>query len=266
MPTDGNNNQATDNNDQKVTFTPEQQARIDEIVREAMGRAGKEARQTAEHMQTQMTDLKTQLSAAQEALSKAKTPAQKAAAGEDIDALKGEISEMKRIHEQRNREYEGLRQQLTTKDQEIAKSRDEAVNIRKQVAMRDAAGKGNFVDVGIVTQLTDKNIKYDSESGKFVVLTDDGTPRMNAAYQPMGLDEFFVEYAAKNPFLVRGDMRSGVGSTEQQRSGLSNNGKYTVEQLFGKNSNAMLANKLKKENPAEYARLKVVARESGLRF
>jgi hypothetical protein len=50
-------NQAQNNNEaphSKVTFSPEQQQRIDEIVRDAMGRSGREVRLKAEQLQQEL--------------------------------------------------------------------------------------------------------------------------------------------------------------------------------------------------------------------
>jgi hypothetical protein len=78
------------------------------------------------------------------------------------------------------------------------------------------------------------------------------------------LEEFYTDYAAKKPYLVRGDARSGTGSSETKTSQLSNNGKYEVSQIFGKTSIPALANKLAKENITEYRRMKEIAKSNGL--
>jgi hypothetical protein len=254
----------TSGGDPKVTFTPEQQARIDEIIREAQGRAGKEARTELENLKTQMQTMQSELQTAKEALKNAKTPQQKSEAQDDIAALQNQINEMKAAGTSTQQELERLRQAAASKDKEVSAAREEAKQIRKEVAMQKAASKVNFVNIGVVTKLTGDNIRWDDTRNTFIVVNEHGTERLNAAYEPMSLDEFYTEFAAQNPYLVRGDVKGGAGSTESQRSGLSSNGKYTVEQIFGKKSVGALANKLNKEDPKEYARLKAIALENNL--
>lgn len=47
----------------KIIFTPEQQIKIDEIIREAQGRAGNEARATAARLAAEAEVLKAELAA-----------------------------------------------------------------------------------------------------------------------------------------------------------------------------------------------------------
>jgi hypothetical protein len=70
-----------------VTFTEAQQARINEIVREAMGRAGREHRDRAEQLSTENTTLKSQLEEASGKLSAA-------------DALAARIATLEAEHRQ----------------------------------------------------------------------------------------------------------------------------------------------------------------------
>jgi seryl-tRNA synthetase len=251
-------------NKEKVTFTPEQQAKIDELIREAMGRAGKEHKQTADTLVGEVNTLKQQLRDAEAKVASASTKKEKDAANEDVEALRGQLNEFKNLATQHQQEAERSKKLLVDKDKEIETHKNRALDTQKQFAMRDAASKVNFFDVQNVTKLTGDSISFDSDRSRFVVLNEQGQPRLNSAYEPMSLDEFYQEFAAKNPYMVRGDLKPGVGSTESQRSGLTNNGKYTVEQVFGKGSNSRLANDLAMKDPNEYKRLKAVAKQNGL--
>lgn len=248
---------------ERVTFTPEQQARIDEIVRESMGRAGREARAQAETVGTELTAVRAQLQEAQTRLSAAPTAAAREAAQGDVANLQAEMSEIKRIAALDRAEVERFKKLSADKDAEISTVRKMELNTRKQVAINMATSKLGFVDSGLVAKVTDDQIQWDEDKKKFVVV-ENGATKMNNSYADMTLDEFYKEFATNNPFLVRGTVVGGVGSTEASRSGLSMVGKYTVEQIFGPKSNGGLANSLSLKDPKEYNRLREVAVEQGL--
>lgn len=248
----------------KPTFNEEQQAFINELIKTKQGEAARELRTQLEETRNQFTTLQSELNEAKQRLQSATTPKQKQEAQGDIDALKTQLEEARTHATSAKTELENLRKQVSEKDRAIAQAKEEAMNVRKQVAMTSAASKVNFFDVGDVIEVTQKFVKWDDQRGKFIVTYENGQERMNASFEPMSLDEFFNEYAAKNPYKVRGDVKNGAGSSESQRAGVSNNGKFTVEQIFGKNSNGQLANELYKTNKAEYMRMRQIAVESGL--
>ena len=252
---------ATNSGDEKITFTPEQQTKIDELIRSAMGRAGSEHKAEATVALQKAAQLEADLAAAKADLAAAKGSGKKDAK-ETVEALEASIAEMRSANQATKDEVERLRKITADKDGEIAKAKNDTVNVRKQVAIQNAAGKCGFVDVEEVAALTEKFVSTD-DSGKFIVLNEAGTPRVNSSYNPMTLEEFYTEYAAKKPHLVRGDVKLGTGASQAART-LSGNGKYELTQIFGPKSNSALANKLGTENPQEYKRLKVIAREAGL--
>lgn len=261
MPTEANSGEQVV---EKITFTKEQQDKIDEIIRDRMGAAGREAREAAETARAEAKASQAKLEAAENQLKDLKATGKSKANKDDVEELQSTIAEMKAAREREAAELDRLRQVTLAKDREIESARSDGQNIRKQIAMRDAAGKLNFFEVEVVTENTDKFVKWDAARSRFIVVNESGTERLNSAYEPLSLDEFYAEYASKRPYMVRGGTKSGTGSSESQRIDVSANGKHTVEQIFGSKSIGALANRLKKENPAEYARLKAVAREANL--
>lgn len=252
------------NTSEKITFTPEQQA----FVNNLLAREKTEAKQSA---QTELATTKTALEtvqaefrAAQEALRGATTKGEKKEASEDLEVLRGQLNEAKTVQQRAVEETERIKKVLGEKDKEVLTARQEAVNIRKQVAIQGAASKVNFVDLGVVQKLTQDNVVFDETRSRFVVTNDEGTARMNASFEPMSLEEYYTEYASKNPYLVRGSVLGGASSAESQRAGVSLSGKYAVEMIFGPKSNAALANKLAMENITEYRELRKQAVASGL--
>jgi len=253
-----------DNQPGKVTFTPEQQEKINDLIKNAMGRAGSEHKERATALQAELESTKAELVSAQETLKTATTAKDKAGAKADVEALQAQIEEMKRAGDSLRQEADRHKSQLQQKEQEVVTAKKEAQEVRKLVAIQNAASKLNFVNADVVVKLTKDAIKYHEQDGRFIVLNEQGQERLNASYEPMSLEEFYTEFATNNAYLVRGDVKPGVGSTEGGRFGVAGEGKFELKQIFGKDSDAKLANKLKKENPKEYARLKEQARASGL--
>lgn len=243
---------------QKVTFSEEQQAKVQEIIDEAVGRTATKLRQ--EH-ETQLSQLRSELQQAQEQAKNATTAAGKEKAKDNAEALQSQIEEMRRASEGTKQEAERFRTLAQQKEQEVAQARQETLNIRREVAMARSAATQNFVNVDVVMKLTAESIKWDEGKNSFTVVGENGQPRLNSAFEPMTLDEFYQEFAAKNPYLVRGDVKTGAGSSDGKRFDVTTNGKYELTQIFGSKSDGNLALKLKKENPQEYARLKKMAQE-----
>lgn len=262
MATDTNTNQA---NDTKVTFDEKQQERINELIREAQGRAAKEVRTELDTIKSAHETLQSELNAAKTELSKAKTPGEKKEAKGDIEALQNQIDEMKRARENTVHELENLKRLSVQKDNEIKGAKDRETNFRKQVALTKAAEKVNPFSVDQIVKLSGDAVVWSDQRQSFVVTDPNtGQERMNSGYEPMSLDEYFTEVAAKNPNLVRSTAKTGTGSTESTRYDVSNSGKYTLEQLFGPKSNAALVNRLSFDDPAEYKRMRNMAIDNGM--
>lgn len=262
MVTDTTNPATTpENNDQKkIEYTPEQQSHIEQLIKQKQGEAAKQLRTELETTKSTMEQFKAELDAVRKEQKKAPTAEGKS----EIEILKGQMEDVKSAYASLQREAENYKNSLKVKDDEVSKARSEAVSIRKSAEMSAAAGNQHFVDIGVVTKLTADSIVFDSDKGRFVVVNDDGNPRVNASFEPMTLPEFFAEFAAKNPYLVRSEARGGAGATESSRSILSSNGKISVEQVFGSGSNPKLANDLARTNKPEYMRLRRHAQDIGL--
>jgi hypothetical protein len=246
----------------KVEFTPKQQEKVQELIDKAVGRVANNVR---DEFTGQVKTLTAQLETARAALKSATTPAEKKESKEDIAALQAKIEEMQNASKTSTADIERYKGIAQAKEKELEAAKADALNVRKEVAITSAATKSaEWVDLDVVRKLTQETIHYEPEKGKWVVLNEKGQPRLNAAMEEMSLAEFFNDFAAKNPYLVKSSIKQGVGSTEASRSALSRSGKFEVSQIFGKASNSALASKLMKEDPAEYRRLKVIAKEAGL--
>jgi len=221
----------------KIVFTPEQQVKVDLLLREAMGRAGNEARATAARLQKE-------LEAAKDAAKEAET------LRAELAALKGERT--------------GLESSLTLKDKEAKAAKAETIAVRKQNIIQAAAAALGFFNPQQVAQLTDKDVVWDSAKGKFIVVGEDGTERLGIDGNPLTVDGYYKEFASKNPHLVRGDVKPGVGSSENKIPYSTLGEKEKLAKLFGRGSDSRAANTLAINNPQEYKRLKREARSHGL--
>jgi hypothetical protein len=250
---------------EEVVFDEKQQAKVDELIRKAQGKAASELRRENETFKTQLSTVQSDLESAKAELARAKTPTDKKEAQGDISALQAQIDEMKRVHQNTQDEAKRWRDEAETRAKAITQKDNEITNIRKDVAITSAASKLPFVNVDVVKKLTESEIAWSDDYKQFVAVNDNGQVRLDATLEkPLSLDAFFNDFAAKNKYLVRGDVMSGTNATESMRSTLTKNGKYEVAQIFGPKSDARLANDLAKSDPQEYKRLKVVARQAGL--
>lgn len=244
----------------KTQFTPEQQALVDSIVKNAMGRAGKEAKELAEAASKRAADLEKQLEDLTTQLS-SKSSSNSSKDLSDVDSLKAQIEEMQNANKTLQQQFEAVRRQKEDTEKTLDKTKNEKLEVQKRQFIKEAIAEHGFIDSDEVLALTDRYFKFDGNTVE--VVTEQGTPRLNTMYNPMSLKDFFVEYAAKKPHLVKSTHRSGTGASA---SGISSEmtGSFSPEKIFGKKSDAKSAQALKVKNPAEYARLKEIARSQGL--
>src|SRR4051812_23824528 len=107
----GDQRQTDEQKPGKVAFTEEQQARVNELIREAMGRAGREAKQHLSDAEARYASLEMELTALR--------TKQKADPSEDLERLHHEAKQLKSA--------------LAERDRLLSSARAEADGIRKQV-------------------------------------------------------------------------------------------------------------------------------------
>jgi hypothetical protein len=198
----------------KVTFSPEQQEKIDSLIRDSMSRAAKKVREDNETLRA------------------------------ELETLKRESEQVKTVSEQ---------------------TRAELLTAKKQSALLDAVSRVPFVNASQVLQLTENGVVWSDEHRTFVVQGKDGVLLGSDGKSPLPLSDFYSVWGEKNPHLVRGSVKPGVGSTQNngeiERSVLD---RAYLRTLFGKGSDSKKANDLGRQNPQEYKRLKGDARRLGL--
>lgn len=243
--------------EEKVTYTEAQQAHLQTLIDTAVGRSARTLRAELDTERTEKARLSAELIAAKEA---AASVVPKTGAPEEQARVTAEIERVKADHKAA---LDAANAQLAERTRETAKAKAEAQSIRTESAITSSASKVPFIDLGVVLKLTKDQVQFDSESGKFTVLNDAGQPRLNSSFEPMTLDEFYTDFAAKNKYLVRGNVISGTGSSEN-RSTLSSNGKYELTEIFGSKSSSAKASEVMKNDPNEYKRLRVLAKAAHL--
>ena len=212
---------------EKVEFTPAQQLKLDDIIKKSMGRAGSEARAEAANANRKAAELQAEL--------------ERIKAGDNPDSS----AQLKaaQLH------VEALQRQLAEG--------------RTSEKLSAAIAKGNWIDSEVVAALVRDSVAWNADKNELVVLDKAGLPRLNAEYEPLSMDAFLSEFAQGHLYLVRGTTKSGTGSAAATRSSLGAED-VRIEQIFGKNSNAALANRLALQSPREYAKMKLEAKRRGL--
>src|SRR5690348_9942033 len=109
-PNPANDNGGNNNNEPaKVTFTEQQQTRVNELIQDAMGRAGREAREKTAQLEQQLGTLRSELDQAKDAQKRASNNADKKEKAGDIAALEAQIAEMRNAHSQVQEESKRFR-------------------------------------------------------------------------------------------------------------------------------------------------------------
>lgn len=221
-------------NEEKVVFDEAQQRKVDFLIRESMGRAGSEARATAARLEAEMITLRNELAAAKDA---------------------AEAEAEGRV---------GLETSLTVREKEAKAARAETIAVKKQNAIQAAATEHNFFNPQVVSKLTEDKIQWNSEKSKFIVLGDDGSERLGADGNSLTVSAYLKEFAQSNSYLVRGDVKPGVGSSENARPYSTTSERDKLKAIFGPGSDSQKANRIGVENPQLYRQMKREARALGI--
>ncbi len=242
--------------DKKVDFTDEQQEVVNELIRRKQGEAAAQVRAELATAQGKMTDMESKLASLTADLEVAKLEKP----GKTNAEYEAKLAQMKQATSD---ELKNLRDKANEASKNEALAKQQVIDTRKQVAMRDAAGAAKFVNASQAIKLAGENVKFDEAKGRFVVVDDYGTERMNSQFDPMTLEQYFAEFAGKNKHLVLSDARSGTGATETTQQ-TKEGGEVKLTDLFGKGSSSILANQLALRDKAEYNRLRAKAVAQGL--
>jgi len=189
---------------EKVEFTEAQQTYINKQFDQRFAKITAKHEQEKTTLQARVTELEA-------------APAKPAGAEGVEGAEKAQYKTLLADEKTKTKNAETLAAQ---RDAELKTSLAENLRIRKENAVRDAAGKHGFLDMEVVLAMTFDKIELDSESKNWVV-REGGAIRQNNSLQSMSLEDFYGDFAAKRPYLVSSDMRGGAGSSESRGGGSS---------------------------------------------
>src|SRR6185437_6749632 len=162
-----------------VKFDTEQQAKIDELIREAMGRAGRAAREEAARLKEELEVLRAQAPP---------TPEQ--------------ITE--------------LEERATKAKSELVEAETAAQRMRKEAEILAVSEKTGFLDIHVGAELLRGRMAW--VDGALRPLNAHGSAMLNLLGQPMSLQEFAQSIAERSPYLIRSQAKGGAGSTSDKRN------------------------------------------------
>lgn len=178
--------QQAENAAKPVEFSPEQQAKVNELIDKAHAKALGKA-------EKQMSDLRAEL----EAL--------KADKSKKTESTFDEAAAKKLLAETEARYQAQITQMLGT---------------QKSGLLMTAAAKANAVNPEVVAKLVGDSVVY--EDGKWSVQVD-GKTVTNARLEPMTVDEFIAKYLDENPYLKRAANAGGAGSSTRPGGSVTGN-------------------------------------------
>lgn len=208
MAVDKDGNPIVENPPAKVEFTPEQQEHINNLFNQRF------AKITSKHE----SEMKA-MSDAIEAL-KTKPPETKKddppSGGNDEENKR----QMKALLDAERQNTTNVKNMLEAEKAEKTKIIEENKRILKDQAINEAASSLpngiEFHELKTVKKLVEDDIVFDADSNQWVV-KENGVVKQNNSLQPMTLSEYFAQFAAARPYLVKGSVKGGSGSAESGR-------------------------------------------------
>lgn len=195
----------------KVEFTPEQQEHINTLFNQRFGKIQSKHEQEMKAMSEAIETLKTKVPDPAPVV-----PAAKSATEEE------NARQMKAFLDQEKAVTKGVQSLLDAERADKAKVIAENKKILKDQAINEAAGTlpngVEFYELKTVKKLVEDDIEFDGDTNQWVV-KENGNVKLNSGMTPMTLTEYFSQFAAARPYLVKGAVKSGSGSAESGRAG-----------------------------------------------
>jgi hypothetical protein len=193
----------------KIEFSPEQQAHIQKLFDQRFAAISTKKEAELKPLQDENAELKKQLEEARKT-----TPHVDPVITKTPDAEREQTLQLLK-----NEQQQTLAAKTAFDREKERADRIESVNaeILKNQAIRDAASHLEngleFHDLPMVIELVKNSIFLDKDSGAYIVKVN-GIVKQNSALMPMTLTEYFMEYAAARPYLVKSQVKGGAGSKE----------------------------------------------------
>jgi len=221
MAKDANGNEIVETPPAKVEFTPEQQEHINTLFNQRF------AKITSKHD----AEMKAMSDAVEELKAKAVVPppvvppAKTATEEENARQMKAFLDQEKAV-------TKGVQSLLDAERADKAKVIAENKAILKNQAITEAASTlpngVEFYELKTVKKLVEDDIEFDADSNQWVV-KENGNIKLNSGMTPMTLTEYFSQFAAARPYLVKGAVKNGTGAAESGRAGSFQNNLGTIK-------------------------------------
>jgi hypothetical protein len=197
----------------KTTFTEDQQSVINDMFDKRFGKIQSKHEQELARVKAEAEE---KVAAAEAAAAAAAGKKGGAATGEDDPQVK----QFKDLLENEKKETKKASDLAARHQAEATKAREEAMAIRKENAITQAASGCNFHDLKAVLKLTADMVEWSDEDKAFVI-RENGVIKQNNELKNASLEEFYRGYAATNDYLVNGSVVGGAGSQENRGGGVS---------------------------------------------
>lgn len=183
-----------------VTFDEAQKNRIKEIVAERVGEThAKNRKEFEEAMKKQHDEFEAKFT-------------ELASRKPDGTGDGDKEAEFKRVLADQKKALKDREEQLHVKAKEVEERDRMLAQVKKDVALRNAASKLNFANVDMVLKLTGDSVSLDADSGQYIVRNEDGHIIQGDDMRNIKLEDYFAKFAEANPYLVKSDARGGAGS------------------------------------------------------
>lgn len=188
--TDGTQSQST-----KIQFSAEQQTKVDELIRQAMGRAAKELRSEKEKLVA------------------------------DLELAQAQLSTYK---ESTSPELQKARELLAESEVKRTAAEQREATARRNITLREALDKADVLQTADAIKLLGDSFKWENDT--LVAVDQFGAVRKDATGAPLSVDAIVAEFAQARPYMVRGSVKRGAGSTESTQFAKVD---PKVEDIFG---------------------------------
>lgn len=205
----------------KLTFTPEQQEKLNELIDKGYAKGFTRAKEEAkgeftklfETQEATIADLKAKFEEATKAAAE-NASAEKApkVPPEEMQQLSTQVQTLRNTLMNVEKEKAELLNKVQSFD---AVERDMKTRSAFEMAAADIA----FIDANEEYQLLKERFGVDEQGEFFVKHEKTGRPVLNAHAEPMTLTEFLSDYAQRKPHKVKApDQRGGTGASETRQA------------------------------------------------
>jgi hypothetical protein len=194
----------------KVEFTPEQQEHINKLFNQRFAKVSEKHESELREMSVKIEELK------------AAVPTTVPTVVPKNNNTDDNVRQMQDFLAQEKENTKNLKSLLEAEKSDKAKIIEANKKILKDQAIREAATSVpngvEFHEINTVKKLTEDNVSFDETTNQWIA-KENGVIKVNSSMEPMTLVEYYSAFASSHPYLVKGTVKSGVGSSESSAIG-----------------------------------------------